>query len=214
MNGWRDSVTYAGFLRLGGFMAANLITACLLMTIVGAPFGLLGLFALMNAWTHGRQPESFRVYFSAIRRHWRVGLGLGLVDAIGFGLIIFNLGVFMRMPPQDTLTLVSLTMTFSVCLVLVMTNIYAWTLVSLLDLSLRGTIKLSLALALGKPLHSLWITAAFMLPLFISTSLPAVFLLLASLAASAYIGARGVYWVLDKQFSRQEMAELLPDSPG
>ena len=212
MSGWRDSAAFASVERLGGFLAANLITAVLLMTIVGAPFGLLGLFALMNAWTQGRQPQFFRVYFSAIRRHWRVGLGLGLIDALGFGLIIFNLSVFALRPPQDPLTMLSLTMTFSVCLVLVMANIYAWTLVSLLDLPLRGTIKLSLALALGKPLHSLLLTAAFLLPLFMSSNLPGAFMLVAPLVVSAYIGARGVYWVLGKQLSREEMAELLPDA--
>ncbi len=210
MNIRQNSAFTASLERVGAFLAANLITAGLCMTGIGAPFALVGLFALMNDWVQEKQPEFFRVYFGAIRRHWRVALALGVMDAAGFGLVLFNFSVFMQMSLNDFPAVLSLTMTCCVALILLMANVYAWCIVSLLDLPLRGTIRFSLALALGKPLHSLLITASALLPLLISLTLPAAFFLMVSLALSAYVGARGVWWVLRRQFSREELAELMP----
>ncbi len=209
---WQDSSFYAGAERIGVFLLANLITVFLLMTVVGAPFGLLGLFAVMNEWVQGRQPELFRVYLGAIKRHWRVAIALGLIDVAAFALIAFNLSLFPIMQMQNFLAVLSLTMTLSIGALLLMANLYAWSVVSLLDLPLRGTIKLSLLLTLGRPLHSLLIAAAFLLPLLFSLTLPIAFLLIVTLSVSAYIAARGVWWALRRQFSRQQLAELMPDT--
>ena len=210
---WQNSGFYANAERIGTFLLANLITAFLLMTVIGAPFGLLGLFAVMNEWVQGRQPELFRVYLGAIKRHWRVAIALGLIDLAAFGLIAFNLSLFPIMQMQDFFAVLSLTMTLSIGAVLLMANLYAWSVVSLLDLPLRGTIKLSLLLTLGRPLHSLLIAAAALLPLLFSLTLPIAFLLILSLSVSAYIVARGVWWVLRLHFSREQLQELMPDLP-
>ena len=210
---WQNSGFYANAERIGTFLLANLITAFLLMTVIGAPFGLLGLFAVMNEWVQGRQPELFRVYLGAIKRHWRVAIALGLIDLAAFGLIAFNLSLFPIMQMQDFFAVLSLTMTLSIGAVLLMANLYAWSVVSLLDLPLRGTIKLSLLLTLGRPLHSLLIAAAALLPLLFSLTLPIAFLFILSLSVSAYIVARGVWWVLRLHFSRDQLQELMPDLP-
>ena len=115
------------------------------------------------------------------------------------------------MQMQDFFAILSLTMTLSIGAVLLMANLYAWSVVSLLDLPLRGTVKLSLLLTLGRPLHSLLITAATLLPLLASLTLPIAFLLIVTLSLSAYIAARGVWWVLRRHFSREQLAELMPD---
>ncbi len=211
MGSWQDSGFYAGVEVIGIFLIANLVTAFLLLTLIGAPLGLLGLFAVMNEWAQGRQPEFFRVYFGAIRRHWRSALALGFIDLAGFGLIFFNLSVFPAMPSQNFLAILSLTMTFSIGAVLLMANFYAWSIVSLLDLPLRGVIKLSLLLTLSHPLRSLFITLAALIPLLASLALPIAFLLILSLSVSAYIAARGVWRVLRVHFAREELAELMTD---
>ena len=211
MSNWQDSGFYAAGERIGAFLFANLITAFLLMTVVGAPFGLLGLFALMNEWTQGEQPEFFRVYLGAVRRYGRPALVLGLIDLAGFGLILFNLSVFPLMQLGNFLTLLSLTLTLSLGALLVMANFYAWTVLSLLGLPLRGTIKLSLLLTLSRPLHSLFFTLLALMPLLASLILPVAFLLIVSLSLSAYIAARGVWWALRSYFTREQLAELMEE---
>ncbi len=206
---WQDSGFYAAAERIGNFLVANLITAFLLMTVIGAPFGLLGLFALMNEWAQGRQPEFFRVYLGAIRRRWRSALGLGIIDLAGFGLIFFNLSIFPVMQLRNFPTILSLTMTLSLGVVLFMANLYAWSTLPRLGLPLRGVIKLSLLLVLSRPLHSFLIALAALTPLLASLFLPIAFLLILSLSVSAYIAVRGVWWVLRLHFSREQLAELL-----
>ena len=207
---FQNSGFYEGAQRIGTFLLANLVTAFLLMTIIGAPFGLLGLFALMNAWVQETQPGFFSVYLGAIRRHWRTALPLGIIDLIFGGVIVFNFSVFPAMGP-GFFTILSLTMTFCVCVVLLMTNLYAWSIVSLLNLPFRGTLKLSLYLTLSRPFRSLLVALATLIPLVASLFLPIAFALFLTVSLSGYIGVRGVWWVLRAQFSREELAELMRD---
>ena len=209
MTGWQDSAFYSGMERVGAFLFANLITAFLCMTVIGAPFGLLGMFAYMGAWARGQQPEFFSVYIGAIRARWKTALGLFLLDAACFGIVAFNIGVFPAMGMQEFLTILSLVMTLSFGAILVAASIVAWALLGMTDLPLRGTIKLSLSLSLGKPLHSLAVVVCALLPLALSLLLPVAFLLIVSLSVSAAIAARGVLWLLHVHFTREQLGEIM-----
>ncbi len=205
---FQESGLYAAAERIGVFLLTNLISAFLLLTVLAAPLALLALFAVMNAWVQGRQPEFFAVYLGSIRRHWRAALALGFIDLLAGGLIAFNLNILPAMA-LDFLTVLSLTMTFSVGAVLLLANLYAWSLLSLLRLPLRETIKLSLLLTLSQPLRSVLLTLAAFAPLLASLFLPVAFMLILSLSVAAYIAARGVWWVLRAHFSPAELADLL-----
>ena len=206
------SALYDGAQRIGSFLLTNLITACLLMTVVGAPFGLLGLFAVMNEWVQGRQPEIFRVYSGAIRRHWRTAAALGIIDVLLGGIFALNFSIFPAMGLESFPTIMSLVLTACCAALLLIANLYAWTVMSLFSLPLRGTIKLSLLLALSRPFRSLLITLATLLPLIASLVLPIAFLLIVSLSVAGYVAARGVWWVLQLHFTREELAELMADA--
>ena len=206
---WRDSGFYANAERIGAFLLANLITACLLLTVIGAPLGLLGLFALMNAWVAGREPEFFRVYVGSIRSHWRAALGLGGLNLAGGGLVAINLTLFPHMAARDFMSILSLVFSLSFAVVMLMANLYAWTIISRLGMPLRQSVKLSLLLALSHPLRSMLIAGAALVPILTGLVLPIAFLLFLSLGASAYIAARGSWWVLRLHFSREELASLL-----
>ena len=209
MNTWQDSAFYSGLERIGVFLFANLVSVCLLLTIIGAPFALLGLFAVMGAWARGQQPEFFAVYIGAIRARWRTALLLFLVDVAGFGIIALNLSLFPAMRMQEFLTILSLVMTLSFGAIFFAASLFAWALLGMLDLSLRGTVKLSLLLTLGKPLHSLAVIVCALVPLALSLLLPIAFLLIVSLSVSAFIAARGVWWLLRLHLTRDQLSELL-----
>ena len=207
-----DSGFFASAERIGTFLLTNLISAFLLMTVVGAPLGLLGMFAVMNEWVQGRQPEFFRVYLGALQSRWRAALLLGLVDLLGVLLIATNLSIYPAMALHDYLTILSLTMTLSAALILLMANLYAWSLLSLLRLPLRATIRLSLLLVLSQPWRSLAFTVGALLPLLASLFLPIAFALILTLSLSGYITARGVLWSLAAQFPRDELDALLAEA--
>lgn len=207
-----DSGFFAGAERIGTFLLTNLVSAFLLMTVVGAPLGLLGMFAVMNEWAQGRQPEFFRVYLGALQSRWRAALLLGLVDLLGVLLIATNLSIYPAMALHDYLTILSLTMTLSAALILLMANLYAWSLLSLLRLPLRATIRLSLLLVLSQPWRSFAFTVGALLPLLASLFLPIAFALILTLSLSGYITARGVLWSLAAQFPRDELDALLAEA--
>ena len=206
---WRDSGFYANAERIGTFLLANLITACLLLTVIGAPLGILGLFAVMSEWVDGRDPDFFRVFVGSIRSHWRAALGLGALNLAGGGLVAINLTLFLQMRPLEFMGILSLVFTICFAVVLLMANLYAWTITCRLNLRLRQSVKLSLLLALSYPLKSLLIAAAALVPLLLGLVLPIAFLLFLSLGASAYIAARGSWQVLRRHFSGEELASLL-----
>ncbi|MCY4146069.1 MAG: hypothetical protein OXE95_07995 [Chloroflexi bacterium] len=209
-----DSGFYAGAERIGTFLLTNLVSAFLLMTVVGAPLGLLGMFAVMNEWAQGRQPEFFRVYLGALRSRWRAALLLGLGDWLAGLLIITNLNIIPSMAQRDYLTSLSLAMTLSAALLLLIANLYAWSLLSLARLPLRATIRLSLLLVFSQPWRSLTFTVGALLPLLASLFLPIAFALILTLSLSAYIAARGVLWSLAAQFPRDELDDLLAETRG
>ncbi len=207
-----DSGFYAGAERIGTFLLANLVTAFLLLTLLGAPFGLLGLFAIVNDWVGGRQPEFFRVYFGSIKRHWQAALALGAIDLVAGGLVIFNLSIFPMMALQEFLTVLSLTMTLCFAAVFLMANLYAWSIISLLSLPWQSAIKLSFLLVLSHPLKSVLIMIATLTPLIVSLFLPIAFTLILTLAVGAYFAARGTRWVLTAHFPAEELAALMVDA--
>lgn len=209
MSSWLDSNFYSSLERVGVFLFANLISVCLLLTVIGAPFALLGLFAVMGSWARGQQPEFFAVYIGAIRARWRTALGLFLLNVVGFGIVAFNLSIFPAMRMQEFLTILSLVMTLSFGAILFAASLFAWALLGMLDLSLRGTIKLSLLLTFAKPLHSLAVVVCALVPLALSLLLPIAFLLIVSLSVSTFIAARGVWWLLRLRFTREQLVELL-----
>ena len=208
MSQLHESGFYAGAQRVAALLLANLITVFLLLTIVGAPFGLLGLFAVANEWINRRELDFFQIYLGSIRQRWRAALGLGALTLAGAGLVAVNLTLLPAMGSADLLSALSLMFTLGFAIVLLMTNIYAWSILTQLNLSLRATLRLSLLLALSYPLKSLAITVVALVPLLGSLFLPAAFYLFVSLCAAALIAARGVSWVLNQRFSSEELEQL------
>lgn len=205
----RDSKFYASAERIGTFLLANFITAFLLMTIIGAPLGLLALFAVMNAWAQGRQPEFFSAYLGSIRQHWRAAFGLCVLNVTGAGLVAVNLTLIPQMGQPHFLSILSLMLTLCFAVVMLMTNVYAWSFISQLRLPLRRIVRLSLILALSYPLKSLLITAAALIPLAGGLLFPVAFMLFLSLGATAYIASRGAWWMLTQHISSAELESLL-----
>jgi len=198
--------------RVGTFLFANFIWVVLSMTIIGIPVATIGIFAMMNRIIQGQQPEFFRVFLGAIRDHWRKVLIIAALDIAVGGLVFINYNIFLIMGLDNFIAILSMTMTICVTVILIMVNIYVWSYMSLLDLSARNLIKLSLIFGLSYPFTSLGITTMFLLPFVITIFLPIAFLIFITVSASAYIGARGAWYVLNKHFDEGDLDQLMYDS--
>lgn len=205
----QNSRFLAGADIVSTFLITNLSTALLLMSVIGAPFALLGLCAIMSSWARGQQPEFFAVYGGAIRKHWRKALALGILNLALGGLILLNAAIFQMMSLDNFPAVLSLVMTLSVACFAGTANLFAWNALYLLKLSLPEVIKLSCLLVLSYPLRSLLVAAGALLPLFASLFLPIAFFLFVSLSLSAYLAAKGCWWILQRHFSPEALRALL-----
>lgn len=195
--------------KIATFLFANFAWVVLSLTIIGTPFGTAGLFAVMTKYVRGLQPEFSRVFVGTIRDHWRKILWIALLDVLVGGLLFINYSIFQVMAMDNIMAVLSGTMTVCVTVVLIMVNIYVWTCLSLLDISVRNLIKLSLILGLTYPFTSLAITILAILPFVANLFMPVAFLLFATISTSAYIGTRGAWYVLNKHFSEEELSSLM-----
>jgi uncharacterized membrane protein YesL len=195
--------------KVGTFLFANFIWVALSMTIIGIPFATAGLFAVMMQYVRGLQPEAFRHFGGAIRNYWRKIVPITLLDVFVGGLLFINYNIFQVMAMDNVMAILSGTMTVCITLVLVMVNIYVWSCLPILNISTRNLIKLSLILGLTYPFTSIGIVLLTLVPLVLSLFLPIAFYLFVSISAAAYIGARSVWYVLNKHFPDDELADLL-----
>lgn len=203
---------FSGADKVGTFLFANLIWVALSLTLIGIPFATVGIFAMMNEWVQERQPEFFKIFWGAIREHWRKALVVGLLDLAIGGLIFINFSIFQLMEFNNVMAMLSRTMTVCVAGVLIAVNIYVWSCIPLLDLTIRNHLKLSLILVLTYPLSSLAVTIAVLLPIIVSFFLPIAFFLFVTISTTAYLSARGTWWMLNRHFSDEDLQQLIAHS--
>ncbi len=195
--------------RIGTFLFVNFIWCVIAMTIIGIPFATAGLFAMMVSIVRGRQPEFFRVFIGAIREHWQKILLIALLDIVVGGLLFINYRIFQIMAMDNFMAVLSGVFTVCVTVILVAFNIYVWSFLSLLNLSIQNLFKLSFVLILTYPITTMGITILVLLPVMISVFLPIAFLLFVTVSTSAFLGAKGAWLVLNRHFSQSEIDALL-----
>jgi len=181
------------------------------MTIIGIPFATLGLFAMMNQWVQGRQPELFRVFSGTIHKHWRKALIISVLDIAISSVLYINFSIFQVMSMDNILSILSVTMTACVALLFIGVNMYIWSLMPLLNISTKNLIKISLLLMLTYPLKSFFINILTITPIILSLFLPTAFFLFVTVSISGYIAVRGTWWILQQHFSVDELHTLISE---
>lgn len=195
--------------KVGTFLFANFICLVVSLTIIGIPFATAGLFATMARWVQGQQPDFFKIFGGVISQQWRKILVIGLLDVAVGGLLFINYSIFQMMQIDNLMAVLSGIMTLCVTVILVMVNIYVWSYLSQLDLSIRNLLKLSFILGLTYPFTSIAITIAVLIPIVISLFLPIAFFFFVTFSSSAFIGAKGAWFVLNRHYSQDEINQLM-----
>jgi uncharacterized membrane protein YesL len=196
--------------RWGTFIMANLLWVFMLIPIVTIPAATAGLFAVMSKWVRGKQSQVFQDFFEAVRQHWRTSTLLGLLDAAGVALILFNWSIFPLMEMSNPLAILSRSMTVFAGVLLLAVNLYAWSLLVLLDLPLRTLLKTSLQLVFLHPLWSIGMIIAAVLPIVISLLvLPGAALVLFTFSCCACIVSWGAWRVIRGHLSDDERRQVM-----
>ncbi len=198
--GWAD--------RVGTFILANLLWVLLSLPIITIPLATAGLFATLAPWGRGKPSEVFRDFFSGVREHWRQAMLIGAIDLLLGGLIAVNFAIFRLMNMSQPVALLSQSINVFVGLVLVTLNLYIWPLLVTFDLPLRDLLETAVKLVFAHPVASIGMLLVTLAILLVSTLLPAMFLLLASVSTCALFISWGVWRVVRGHIAEDERARL------
>jgi uncharacterized membrane protein YesL len=198
--GWADRATI--------FILANMMWVLLALPIITLPLATAGLFAALAPWGRGKHSEVFRDFFGGIRDHWRQAMLIGLIDLLGGGLIVLNFSIFRLMDMSGVIAILSQSITIFATLVLLLVNLYVWPLLVTFDLPFRDLLETSVKLAFAHPIASIGMLLGTLAILLVSTLLPAMFTLLASVSACALFISWGVWRIVRGHIAEDERARL------
>jgi uncharacterized membrane protein YesL len=185
----------------GTFILANLLWAILSIPLVTMPAATAGLFAVMSRQVQGKKPELFQVFFSAMREYWRKALTIVVIDLILACLIIANIQIFSIMGSMDPIAFLSRSITLFAALFALVTNLYAWSLLVVIDVPLRELLVLAVKLVFAYPLQSFGILIAAIIPVIISLLLPQGMFALFTGSVTVYIITWGTWRVIRKHIT-------------
>lgn len=190
--------------KWASFMLANLLWAIFSLPLVTLPAATAGLFVVMSKRTRGEPVELFSEFFGGMRRLWLKATVLAVISGVAGGFLVFNLTILARMDMADMLALAARSMTIFAGVALVLTNLYAWSLLVLVDLPLKALIEGSVRLVFSYPLWSLGVLAAAMVPVGISLLLPMGVFLLATASACVWLITAGTWRVIKRHVTFAE----------
>lgn len=183
---------------------ANMLWALMSLLVLTIPLAIAGLMGVMFRWTEGQSPQVFHVFFNTIRRTWKKCYAIAAIDLVVGGLVLLNLMIFGVMEMDNVIAFLSRSITLFVAIMLLLVNIYAWTLVSVWDVSLRHLLTSSVKLVFLQPIRSLILGAIIAAIAVFSTVLPVAIFIVATGAVIGYIASRGTSSVLDRYVSPQD----------
>lgn len=194
--------------RIAAFMLANLLWVVFSVPIITLPAATAGLFAVFAPWVRGKHSELFATFFSAMRRFWFKSSLIVIIDVALVALVLFNLRVLDLMGTGNPMTFVVSAVTLFVGLVVLLTNLYLWPLLVMFDLRLPRLFNISVRLAFGHSLWSLFVLGIAALPVAISLILPQLFLMFFTFAATASLVLWGTWRIIEQYTTPEELAEL------
>jgi uncharacterized membrane protein YesL len=194
-------------------MMMNLLWVVFALPLITLPAGTAALFTVLSLRVRGKQPELFQEFFGALRRHWLTATLLGLANLLLVGLLLVNVSIFPIMSLSDPLAFLSRTVTLFVGLALSMVNLYAWTLLPVLDVPVKQLVIASARLAFAYPLWSFAILAAAVLPILISLLLPQAVFVFFTFACSAWIVTVGTWRIIRRHLPEDELLTLEARQP-
>jgi uncharacterized membrane protein YesL len=176
--------------------------------LITMPLATVGLFQIASKRVRGKEPEFFQDFFSAMRRYWAQSMVIGLIDALAGGIIVMNLSILVTMDLANPLAVLSWCTTLFAGMILLLANLYVWSLLVVIEEPVSQIIKISLKLVVVHPLWSLGVLVAASLPFVVGLVLPLAVLLFASISLSSLIINRGTWHIIRRYLSEDELRSL------
>lgn len=193
------------FDRWGTFLLANVLWAICSLPLVTLPAATAGLFAVMSARARGSSANFLPIFFGAARRLWWKATLLMLIDAAFGGWVALNLSILPAMGASNPAALFSMSVTLFAGIMLVLANLYAWSLLVLVDLPFKGLVSAAIQLVFSYPLWSLGVLIAAALPVGIGLILPQGVFVFAVASICAWIITAGTWRVIRKHVSEDAL---------
>ena len=195
--------------KWGTFVLANIVWAILSIPVITLPAATAGLFTFMSARARGQQPDFFRTFFEGVMLHWRKATLIAALDVVIGVVIALNLAILPRMEVNtDPIAFLSRSVTVFAVLALLLINLYAWSLMPVLEkLSAWQLITASARLVFTHPLWSLGVLIVAAIPVIFSLLLPQGILVIATASTCALIICKGTWHVIRQHLSPVSSAD-------
>jgi uncharacterized membrane protein YesL len=189
-------------------MLANLLWALASIPLITLPAATAGLFNVMSLWVRGKPPQLFEDFFGAMRRYWLTSTLVGLFDLLLGGLLVVNMFIFPLMDMSNPIALMSRSVTLFGALMLLLVNLYVWSLLVVLEMKPRQLFATALRLVFAHPLWSLGLLIAALVPIGIGIILPVIVLVFASASGSVFIVNWGAWRIIRQYLADEERLKL------
>lgn len=187
---------------------ANLMSMAFMVLIIPLPLAVVGLLGVMYRWMQGYYSGLFTVFFGTIRRNWWKAYIVTVIDIFIGGLVYVNFTIFQMMGMGDVLAFLSRSVTLFVAILLVLFNLYVWTLLAVWDVPLKTILKVSVQLVFAQPIWTLVMGGAVICVLIASLILPLAVIIFATGATISYIMSRGTRFVIGKYVPAEQFTLL------
>ena len=194
--------------KWGAFILANILWSILSVFVITIPAATAGMFAVMSERVRGKPSNVFHQFFGAVSRLWlKATLLMGINLLIG-GLIALNLAIFAQMDMSDPFAFVARSVTIAVAAAALLVNLYAWSLLVVVDAPLKSILAAAFKLAFAYPLWSIGVLIAAAVPVVISLVLPQGIFVLATVSACVLIINLGTWRIIRRHLPSSELSIL------
>jgi uncharacterized membrane protein YesL len=192
--------------KWANFILANLLWSLLAIPLITLPAATAGIFTVMLDRVRGSTVPFFVAFFGAMRRLWLKSTLVTLGDVLIGGLLFINVLIFREMPLYDVIGLLSRSVTFFAALVLLLANLYIWSLMVVVEMSLSDLVTTSFKLVFLYPLRSCAILLAAAVPIAISLLLPRGVFLLITVSTIALIITTGTWPLIQRHLPEETLS--------
>lgn len=128
------------FRNFGKFFSLNFITSLLLLPLLTNGLAAVGITNVTRNIARDKHSFGLSDYFETIKKNWKQGLAVGIINVIVYALLFLDLYFFYAVENQ-TLGVVGLGLSFSVFIVYTIMNFYIWTLMITFNYTLGQLFK-------------------------------------------------------------------------
>jgi uncharacterized membrane protein YesL len=194
--------------RIMTVILANVLWFVFAVPVITLPAATAGLFATLAPLVRNRDTELFATFFGAMRRLWLKSAIIFAAD-VALGVVIaINFQILNVMDPPSLIFWLFRSIYVFLVLAALMTNLYLWPLLVMLDLPLRPLVTVAAKLALTHPLWSLLTLGLALSPLVLAVFVPLALSVVIVFSITGLIVNWSAWRVIREHVTPEELARI------